>query len=212
MSESDRFLHDNMALAPSGRLFLQHDITQTRERFGHQGVAADLRKRRKVGWRLNHKAEATDFQELLATWILPKPSGAQHNFFVVGSSPLNVLKPVSIPDSTKSRLLPLTMQERLSTLGDDVADIVRILNAGNYIGVIDRFQSLTYSMRNLILSGGLSDETSETLDILLGSLETIAHEMYECVRTGNIVDLQKDEVIVFLKGLDKAFHSYARLD
>jgi len=130
------------------------------------------------------------------------------------SSPvLEITKPLLGTDSTRSRLPPETINERLLMLGNDVTDIIERLKDNKNTEAIRGLDSLTESMKNLIISSSLPGETSETLDTLLDSLEMCSHKIYDVIKQGTTpTEELQNETLDLLQGLQNTLRAYARID
>ncbi len=106
-----------------------------------------------------------------------------------------------------------TSEKQLLTLSGDVAEVVKELKQNKYSQVIRGLDSVSDRMKGLVLSAMLPADISETLDVLLVSLETVIQEIYEHAKRSKRDGFeQEEEATQFLRGLENTLQAYAQLD
>ena len=107
-------------------------------------------------------------------------------------------------------LPPYTPATRLTMLGDDVDQIVKLIGVQEYGDALNRLTTLNSSIRNLILSGDLNEEMSNDLNLLSASMDSAIKIVYEGMRQQNVVNSIKDnEIVAFLQGVEKTLKAFS---
>lgn len=116
-------------------------------------------------------------------------------------------------DFTRSRPFLITTQQKISLLGDEAGEAMKILKMKDYNQALMKMDSLSDSIRNIILSGELPEEMAKELDPLLDSLEKSKYILYSGIREKEVANtVKQQEIDVFLEGLGKTLKAFAQLE
>jgi len=98
-------------------------------------------------------------------------------------------------------------------LGEEVEDIVKKLQAREYLDVIKDLDSLVNSVKNTILSEELPEEMSSELDPLLDSLISCGQLVFHNYRKKGLLEpAEQEKVVLFLDGTKNILKALASLE